>query len=583
MKYLSISNDIKLPIDAATQTTAIVARKRVGKTYTASVQAEEFIKADIPIVVLDPTGAWWGLRSSADGKKDGYPVVIIGGSHADVPLEETAGKVVADLVVDKPGFYVIDFSQIETDAAIHRFATDFAKRFYFRKEEHRFPIVLFVDEADVFIPQNPFGEEKRMLHSFDVIVRRGGIRGIGVVLITQRPAVLHKNVLTQCETLITLQISGSQDIDALQHWTRVHGTKEQREEYYSTVSSLEIGEAWIWSPSWLRVFKRIRIRRRETFNSSATPKVGEKAIVPKRLAPVDLENLSKSIKETIQKAKENDPDALRKKVIELQSLVKKLESQKPKAELSADEKERIIDQARMEFKRRIEAVSSALVMKHAIVGKTVDAIRDLLDGIAKIEYPSLIKEFNLPVEGIKTVQNYSKNIPTPPQPKVSTQVVQDGEVKLPSGAVRMVAAAVQWKDNGISATMMRTQAAIKHPVTFGDYRNRITKAGFIVESNGLFYPTQQGIDFIGNDSQVLPTSTEAVMSHWMKFFPDGCKRIMSALIAHKGESVSKEQLMDESSIGHPVTFNDYKNRLKSVSLLIESNGQYAANKETLFL
>lgn len=110
MKKLRVFTDYDLPLETATQTIAIVARKRVGKTYLASVLAEEFIKNGIPIVVLDPTGAWWGLRSSADGKREGFPVIIIGGAHADVPLEEHSGKVIADLVVDNPGFYIIDFS-----------------------------------------------------------------------------------------------------------------------------------------------------------------------------------------------------------------------------------------------------------------------------------------------------------------------------------------------------------------------------------------------------------------------------------------------------------------------------------------
>ena len=42
---LHISNDLSLPIEAVTQTFAILAKRRVGKTYTASVIAEEFVKA----------------------------------------------------------------------------------------------------------------------------------------------------------------------------------------------------------------------------------------------------------------------------------------------------------------------------------------------------------------------------------------------------------------------------------------------------------------------------------------------------------------------------------------------------------
>jgi DNA helicase HerA-like ATPase len=61
---LKLSKDVELPLDAVTQTFGIVAKKRRGKTYTASVMAEEMIKNGLPFVVLDPTGVWWGLRAS---------------------------------------------------------------------------------------------------------------------------------------------------------------------------------------------------------------------------------------------------------------------------------------------------------------------------------------------------------------------------------------------------------------------------------------------------------------------------------------------------------------------------------------
>src|SRR2546430_1759753 len=102
MKQLHISKHLSLPIDFATKTVAILAQRRKGKTYTASVIAEEMVAAKQPFVALDPTGAWWGLRASADGKSDGLPVVILGGQHGDVPLERTGGRLVADLVVDEP-------------------------------------------------------------------------------------------------------------------------------------------------------------------------------------------------------------------------------------------------------------------------------------------------------------------------------------------------------------------------------------------------------------------------------------------------------------------------------------------------
>jgi uncharacterized protein len=310
---LKISKDISLPTDACTQTIAIVARKRVGKTYTASVIAEEMIEHKIPIVVLDPTGAWWGLRSMADGK-EGHPVIIIGGAHGDIPLDEHAGKIIADLVVDHPGYYIIDFSDIGSDAAQDRFATDFGQHFYRRKQVKRFPMHLFIDEADCFCPQQPFPAQKRMLGAYDNIVRRGGISGIGVTLITQRPAVLNKNVLTQAETLIALQMSGSQDIDAIEHWIRIHGSKVQRDQMISSLPTLQRGQAWFWSPSWLQKFEVVSIRQRHTFNSSATPEAGDKTVIKPRLRPVDLKKLGESIQSAIETVKDSDPVELRKRI-----------------------------------------------------------------------------------------------------------------------------------------------------------------------------------------------------------------------------------------------------------------------------
>jgi len=78
MKNLHISHDLSLPPEAVTNTHLILARRRVGKTYTGAVMAEEMVKAGLPWVALDPNGVWWGLTSRADGKSEGLPVMVIG-------------------------------------------------------------------------------------------------------------------------------------------------------------------------------------------------------------------------------------------------------------------------------------------------------------------------------------------------------------------------------------------------------------------------------------------------------------------------------------------------------------------------
>src|SRR5438132_10537315 len=88
-----------LPADAVTQAIACLGRRGSGKTNTAVVMVEELLKAKNVIVWIDPVGVAWGLRSSRDGKDAGFPVLIMGGEHADVPLQATAGKTVAQFLV----------------------------------------------------------------------------------------------------------------------------------------------------------------------------------------------------------------------------------------------------------------------------------------------------------------------------------------------------------------------------------------------------------------------------------------------------------------------------------------------------
>lgn len=50
------ASKLSLPADALTQTIAILAKRGVGKTYTAAVLTEEVLKTGQQVVVVDPIG-----------------------------------------------------------------------------------------------------------------------------------------------------------------------------------------------------------------------------------------------------------------------------------------------------------------------------------------------------------------------------------------------------------------------------------------------------------------------------------------------------------------------------------------------
>lgn len=319
---LCISDTLRLPLDFVTKTAAILAQRRKGKTYTASVFAEEFVAANVPFAVLDPTGAWWGLLASADGKNPGLPVVVFGGQHGQLPLEADAGRFIADLVVDRPGFYVLDLSLLGTRSAERSFAYAFADQLYRRKmhADMDFPMHLFVDEADMFVPQDRESGDNLMLGAFQAIVRRGGLHGLGSTLISQRPALVNKSVLTQLDILILLRLVAGNDQDYIdKNYVKRAGTSEERDALMGSLASLALGEAWVWEPgAEPPLFQRVQIRERRTFNSSATPKVGEQRVEPARLADIDLAEIKEQMAVTIERAKADDPKELRRRITELE-------------------------------------------------------------------------------------------------------------------------------------------------------------------------------------------------------------------------------------------------------------------------
>jgi len=315
MTKLHISSELALPLSFVTSTQAILAKKRVGKSYTAQVEAEELLEANQQVVVIDPTGAWYGLRSSPDGRSTGYPISIIGGKHGDAPLELDSGARWAEAIVSDRFSAIFDISLFD-DVDWSRFIAEFLSTLYRLNES---AMHLFIDEADVACPQTAQDKaQQKALRATNNIVRRGGLKGIGCTLISQRPALIDKSVLYMIDQLVVLQMNGELDLKQIKGWVKAHDLSDDVGEMISSLPSLPKGDAWVWAPN-AGIFKRVTIRRKHTFDSGRTPEPGEAAVAAKVLAPVDVKRLGKSIASAVERAAANDPAALRKRIAELEA------------------------------------------------------------------------------------------------------------------------------------------------------------------------------------------------------------------------------------------------------------------------
>jgi hypothetical protein len=267
--------------DFVTDTCSILARKGMGKTYLAMLIAEMFLASDfeIPFVVIDPTGCWYGLAATAEGKPSSERIVIFGGEHGHRSLASTSGRVLARLVVSMRAPMIFDLSSLPSEEQ-HRFVADFASELYLHNRE---AMHVFVDEADIFAPQKLDGgskHQKRCLVALDNLTRRGRFRGIGGTLISQRPAVVNKNLLSQVGTMFFLQMISPQDLDAAMSWLHDNIRAEVRRDCRTNLPVLGKGTAYYMRGGDKSVFKRFKVKLKETFDSSYTPKMGDVAVVP---------------------------------------------------------------------------------------------------------------------------------------------------------------------------------------------------------------------------------------------------------------------------------------------------------------
>ena len=547
----------------------ILAKRRAGKSYTMRRITEQFLKASQQVVIVDPKGDQWGLRSSADGKQPGYPVLILGGEHGDLPLETNAGEVVARLVVEEQVSLLLDLSQFRKHE-VATFMTAFLENLYRLKaqEKYRTPVKLIVDEADAIAPQKPQKGEERMLGAIEDIVRRGGQRGIGCTLVTQRSAVLNKNVLTQAQILVVLRTIAPQDLAAMKAWIDVHGTAEQGKELMDSLPSLPIGDAWFWSPGWPTeegIFKRVHVLPIETFDSGATPKAGERKIVPKNLADVNLDVLKKQMAGTIEKARSEDPKILRKRIAELE---------RHQCEHDGPVDKRAIALEKAETAQEWRSVVGAMEREAGGYKKEIERMRKVIGAMdnlftqgRKIAGGELLRKVSLVSTGTPTL--YERNFPGKPTPDKMPIVLREGlEVPRPQ---QKILDSLKWAHGIGLSPIDKTQLALLADVspTSGGYFNNL---GALRSAGLINYPTGGTVELTGAGADLardsdIPTTSEELQDQLYRKLPTPQSVILKVLIDIHPKPINKDELAER--IGVSATSGGYFNnlgRLRSLGL-----------------
>jgi hypothetical protein len=595
MKQIEIAPGFSLPLNIVTMRTAIYGTSGAGKTTFTRLLAERVHEAKQRFCAIDLKNDWWGLKSRADGKAAGIPVVIFGGPRRDIQIFPDGGAATAETVVSIEQSCIIDLDDFTKKKQLV-FLTAFLDRLY---ELNRKPLLLFGDESDRYASQKPMSAEMHeSLGASEDIARRGRKRGIGSAWLTQRYASLNKNVSDLCDLTVVFRTPGSRDLDELKERVGRVATREQVAEVMRLAPGLEDGQAIFLSshPKLRKLMpagaQPLQLPLPWTFDSSATPGVGQRRREPKVLAKSDLAQIEERMAAQVERAKLDDPKALRAELAKVKAELKKAQGeaaasntayaavQSTLSELKGKKVDAPIlkakDATKIETaaKRFQEAGTRALNVGDGLIALLRMGIPDgeklvFESGLAVVRQPFQLKA---QIERSHSALHQTLAAP-PPAPKPAptpapATAAPTGELTISGPMQKILNTLESFETLGVQVSD-RSQIALFSGAspTSSSYANNLSalsSAGLIV------YPTRGKLQLtdagraVAVDETVF-SSLEQLHDTWIGKVGGACGKILRALIDAYPNPVPKE-LLAENVQASP-TSSSYANNLSTLRTL----------------
>jgi len=193
--------------EMVTGRTCVIAQSGAGKSYLIAVICEKMLEKNAPFCIIDTEGEYFSL-------KEKFQLLWAGGAEADVELEKINLKELAQRAVKENVSLILDVSDVIDEKKI---VADFIGALYDVETKMRAPYLVIIEEADKFAPQ-AVGKEPSttaVLKTIEEVSRRGRKRGLGLLVASQRPALINKNVLSQCGNQFIGKLTTENDLAAV--------------------------------------------------------------------------------------------------------------------------------------------------------------------------------------------------------------------------------------------------------------------------------------------------------------------------------------------------------------------------------
>jgi hypothetical protein len=251
----AVGTKVELPVvEILTGRGFITGKSGSGKSNSASVVAEKLLDGGFGLLIVDIDGEYYGL-------KEEYEILHAGGDEeCDIQVTPEHAEKLASLALEQNVPIILDMSSYLDEAEAQELLTAVSRSLFAKEKKQKQPFLMLVEEVHEYIPEKgSVGECGKMLIK---IGKRGRKHGLGICGISQRPADVKKDFITQCDWLLWHRLTWNNDTKVVRRI--LDG------EYADAVENLDDGEGFLMT-DWAESVDRVQFYRKKTFDAGATP------------------------------------------------------------------------------------------------------------------------------------------------------------------------------------------------------------------------------------------------------------------------------------------------------------------------
>jgi hypothetical protein len=252
---VSRARDVTLPlVKILTGRGFVTGKSGSGKSNSVNVIVEEILDLGRPLIIIDTDGEYWGL-------KEQYRVLHLGNDEqCDAKVTAADADTIVEVALEGGVPVILDISgflrEEDADEVVHRVV----KRLFQREKALKEPFLLIAEEVHEYIPEQ--GGLSDAGETLIQVAKRGRKHGLGFIGVSQRPASVDKDFITQCEWIAWHRLTWKNDTDVVRTLLGSDASDE--------VEELDTGEALLMT-DWDEQVERVQFRKKRTYDAGQTP------------------------------------------------------------------------------------------------------------------------------------------------------------------------------------------------------------------------------------------------------------------------------------------------------------------------